>query len=172
MWTSHESQKVCVRPNRPWNAHVNDAVAMVTHRFPRVSRAKSALISIKSFSGWYRIRSFVVSDSTGLHRAQAQSFWSGICQDAQSFSFDTVGSVEAATLVPSSVLLCRLDVRQSLERTFSSEGISCLPFLFGWRVLPVTNWGVEVLKCCLESVNLCVINFCSLLWNTGFSHDE
>lgn len=145
---------------------------MVTHQFPWDSRAKSALISIKSFSGWYRRRSFVVSDSTGLHRAQAQSVWSGVCQGAQSFSFDTVGSVEAATLVPSSMLLCRLDVRQPLERTFSSEGISCLPFLFGWHDLPMTNWGVDVWNCCLESVNLCIINFCSLLWNTGFPHDE
>lgn len=34
------------------------------------------------------------------------------------------------------------------------------------RSCPWLTWGVGILKC-LKSVSLCVINFCSLLWNMG-----
>lgn len=107
MWTAREAQKVCVH-------RLNDAVAIVTHPFSE-SRAKSALISITSFSGRYCARLRGISGSESSVR-------SGIDEAAQSLSFDAVGSVRAATFVSSSALLCRLDVRRPLERASGSGG--------------------------------------------------
>lgn len=123
-WNKKENLSSCGRHVRLrkfvfiTTARLNDAVAIVTHHFLE-SRAKSALISITSFSGRCCVRCFTVcSNST--------AFQSPVLEvAARSLSFRRRWFSQNRYVVSSSsssALLCRLDVPRPLEHTIRLGG--------------------------------------------------
>lgn len=136
MRTTREAQKVCAR--------LNDAVAIVTHQLSE-SRAKSALISITSFSGRYP-KIFSVNLNSTAFQAGSPVFAVALTRPLSLFPLTLLVQSEPL-LFTSSTLLCSLVVRPPLEQAFGSEGISCWFSHFSCHVLPMTNMKGGC-KCC------------------------
>lgn len=161
VWTPREAQEVSVHHSRHGNARLKDAVAIVTHQVLE-SRAKSALISITSFSGRYCVRCFYCLI---LQHFRVQcSKWHLRGRSAASFlrhrRFSQSRHV-GLVIIGAPADLPVLDLW--------NEGISCWVSHFSWLVPPMTNTRGGCTCGFKKCYSLCDINFCSLLWNAGRS---